>query len=51
MRDALMAHQPGAQPDEATIVAELGALQAPGAKGGPRGTGESRRNRRTAGNP
>jgi 5-methyltetrahydrofolate--homocysteine methyltransferase len=49
MRDALDGYQPGVTPDEAKIVAELGALQAPGAKNGPRIAGESRRKRRTEG--
>lgn len=50
MRGALDAHQAGARPDEETVVAELGALQAPGAKPGQRATGghagEGRRSRR-----
>ncbi len=46
MREALDVHQPGPPPDEAKVVAELGALQAPGAKGGHRIGGETRRNRR-----
>jgi methionine synthase I (cobalamin-dependent) len=47
MRDALQKHRAGARPDEATVVAELGPLQAPGAKGGHKVGGEGRRNRRT----
>ena len=51
MRRALSTHRPGERPDEARVVAELGALQAPGAKGGAKGghkaAGEGRRNRRT----
>jgi 5-methyltetrahydrofolate--homocysteine methyltransferase len=47
MRDALQKHHAGARPDEAKVVAELGALQAPGAKGGHKVGGEGRRNRRT----
>jgi 5-methyltetrahydrofolate--homocysteine methyltransferase len=47
MRDALQKHHAGARPDEAQVVAELGALQAPGAKGGHKVGGEGRRNRRT----
>jgi 5-methyltetrahydrofolate--homocysteine methyltransferase len=50
MRAALDAHQPGQRPDEAAVIAELGALQAPGAKPGHRSAGgnasEGRRNRR-----
>ena len=50
MRAALDAHQPGQRPDEAAVVAELGALQAPGAKPGHRSAGgsasEGRRGRR-----
>ena len=40
-------HHAGPRPDEAAVVAELGPLQAPGAKGGHRVGGEGRRNRRT----
>jgi 5-methyltetrahydrofolate--homocysteine methyltransferase len=47
MHDALQKHHAGARPDEAKVVAELGALQAPGARGGHRIGGEGRRNRRT----
>jgi hypothetical protein len=43
----LQNYQPGARPDEAKVVNELGALQAPGAKGGHKVGGETRRNRRT----
>ncbi len=46
MRKALQDHHAGARPDEAKVVAELGALQAPGAKGGHKVGGEGRRNRR-----
>jgi 5-methyltetrahydrofolate--homocysteine methyltransferase len=50
MRAALDAHQPGQRPDEAAVIAELGALQAPGAKPGHRSAGgsagEGRRGRR-----
>jgi 5-methyltetrahydrofolate--homocysteine methyltransferase len=46
MRKALQEHHAGARPDEAKVVAELGALQAPGAKGGHRVGSEGRRNRR-----
>ena len=46
MHDALGHHPGGARPDEAQVVAELGPLQAPGAKGGHRVGGEGRRNRR-----
>ena len=47
MRKALREHHPGVRPDEAKVVGELGPLQAPGAKGGHKVGGESRRNRRT----
>jgi len=47
MREAMLNHRPGERPDEARVVAELGALQAPGAKGGHKLAGEGRRNRRT----
>jgi 5-methyltetrahydrofolate--homocysteine methyltransferase len=47
MHEALHHHHAGARPDEAKVVAELGPLQAPGAKGGHRVGGEGRRNRRT----
>ncbi len=47
MRDALQTHHAGARPDDAKVVAILGALQAPGAKGGHKVGGEGRRNRRT----
>lgn len=46
MHQALGHHHAGARPDEATVVAELGPLQAPGAKGGHASSGEGRRNRR-----
>jgi 5-methyltetrahydrofolate--homocysteine methyltransferase len=46
MRHAVDAHHAGARPDEAKVVAELGPLQAPGAKSGHR-VSEGRRNRRT----
>ena len=46
MRKAVQDHHAGARPDEAKVVAELGALQAPGAKGGHKVGGEGRRNRR-----
>jgi 5-methyltetrahydrofolate--homocysteine methyltransferase len=47
MHDALAHHHAGARPDEAQVVAELGPLQAPGAKGGGHRTGgEGRRSRR-----
>jgi 5-methyltetrahydrofolate--homocysteine methyltransferase len=48
MHDALAHHSAEARPDEATVVARLGPLQAPGAKGAPHagGGGEGRRNRR-----
>jgi 5-methyltetrahydrofolate--homocysteine methyltransferase len=46
MHDALETHHAGARPDEARVVAELGPLQAPGAKGGHRVGGEGRRSRR-----
>jgi 5-methyltetrahydrofolate--homocysteine methyltransferase len=46
MHQALGHHEPGPRPDEAQVVAELGALQAPGAKGGHRVGGGSRRPRR-----
>jgi 5-methyltetrahydrofolate--homocysteine methyltransferase len=47
MHDALQKHHAGTRPDEAKVVAELGPLQAPGAKGGHKVGGEGRRNRRT----
>jgi len=47
MHEALQHHHAGARPDEAQVVAELGPLQAPGAKGGHKVGGEGRRNRRT----
>ncbi len=34
MHDALLSHTPGARPDQAAVVAALGPLQAPGARGG-----------------
>lgn len=46
MHQALGHHEPGPRPDEAKVVAELGPLQAPGAKGGHRVGGGSRRSRR-----
>jgi 5-methyltetrahydrofolate--homocysteine methyltransferase len=46
MREALDHHDTGPRPDEATVVAELGPLQAPSAKPGHTGSGEGRRNRR-----
>lgn len=46
MHDALSHHHAGARPDEATVVATLGPLQAPSAKPGHVGEG-SRRSRRT----
>ncbi len=46
MRAALDAHAVGPRPDEGRVVAELGPLQAPGARGGHRVGGEGRRNRR-----
>jgi 5-methyltetrahydrofolate--homocysteine methyltransferase len=49
MHDALTHHHPETRPDEATVVARLGPLQAPGAKPGGHhagGSGEGRRNRR-----
>jgi len=46
MRHALENYHAGARPDEAKVVAELGALQAPGAKSGHKMGGEGRRNRR-----
>jgi methionine synthase I (cobalamin-dependent) len=46
MRAALDAHQSGTRPDEEQVVAQLGPLQAPGAKAGHRSAGEGRRNRR-----
>ena len=46
MREALTSHRPGTRPDEATVIARLGPLQAPGAKGGHHSSGEGRRNRR-----
>jgi methionine synthase I (cobalamin-dependent) len=49
MREALAVHRPGAQPDEAKVVAELGALQTPeGTVGRARGVG--RRSRRSMSN-
>jgi 5-methyltetrahydrofolate--homocysteine methyltransferase len=49
MRDALTHHHAGPRPDEACVVGALGALQAPGAKGGNKVASEGRRNRRGAG--
>jgi 5-methyltetrahydrofolate--homocysteine methyltransferase len=46
IRKAIDHHAAGPRPDEATVVAELGPLQAPGAKPGHKGSGEGRRNRR-----
>jgi len=46
MHGAVEHHHAGARPDEAKVVATLGPLQAPGAKGGHRVGGEGRRNRR-----
>jgi methionine synthase I (cobalamin-dependent) len=46
MREAVDHHAAGPRPDEATVVAELGPLQAPGARPGHKGSGEGRRNRR-----
>ncbi len=46
MHQALGQHHAGPRPDEALVTAELGPLQAPGAKGGHRVGGEGRRNRR-----
>ncbi|HET7204912.1 MAG TPA: betaine--homocysteine S-methyltransferase [Steroidobacteraceae bacterium] len=45
MRSALQSHHPGPRPDEARVVAELGPLQAPGAKGGHHVGRTSRRTR------
>lgn len=47
MHQALLKHHTGVRPDEARVVAELGALQAPGTKSGHKAAGEGRRNRRT----
>jgi methionine synthase I (cobalamin-dependent) len=47
MHHALGQHQSGTRPDEATVIAELGPLQAPGAKVGHGAGAEGRRNRRT----
>jgi Methionine synthase I (cobalamin-dependent), methyltransferase domain len=47
MHEALVHHRPGPRPDEARVVGALGAIQAPGAKGGGHRAGsESRRARR-----
>lgn len=45
MGSALQSHRPGPRPDEARVVAELGPLQAPGAKGGHKPAREGRRTR------
>jgi 5-methyltetrahydrofolate--homocysteine methyltransferase len=46
MHEALQSHRPGSRPDEARGVAELGPLQAPGAKGGGHKAGREDRRRR-----
>ena len=46
MHHALGHHHAGSRPDEAAVIAELGPLQAPGAKGGHAAGGTGRRSRR-----
>ncbi len=45
MHSALQSYRPGPRPDESRIIAQLGPLQAPGARGGHAATREGRRTR------